>query len=80
MVFAWESIREDICRHYSEEGKSLTQVKEIMLRDRGFKASYVVRSYSPNSASCELTMYQDEIVSDKTCRVERQACCPARQR
>lgn len=42
MVLAWESVREDICRHYSMEGKSLTQVKAIMMRDKGFNASFVI--------------------------------------
>ncbi|KAM0716764.1 hypothetical protein Q7P37_008209 [Cladosporium fusiforme] len=42
MVKAWESVRVDICRYYGE-GKSLSQVKLILSRERGFNAS--MRSY-----------------------------------
>jgi hypothetical protein len=38
MTKDWDSIRADACRYYAE-GKSLTQVQNILLRERNFKAS-----------------------------------------
>jgi hypothetical protein len=38
MTKDWDSIRADACRYYAE-GKSLTQVQKILLRERNFKAS-----------------------------------------